>query len=55
MGPFVPSATFTGAAEGYVFKMGSKGLGYYQDAGSGDWLLQKFSAAFLHFRNSVSQ
>lgn len=32
-GPFVPSATFTGRAEGYVFKMGSKGLGYYQDTG----------------------
>ncbi len=30
-GPFVPSAAFTGAAEGYVFKMGPKGLGYYQD------------------------
>ena len=34
-GPFVPSPTFTGAVEGYVFKMGSKGLGYYQDAVSG--------------------
>ena len=36
----MPSAAFTGAAEGYVFKMGPKGLGYYQDTGSGDWLLQ---------------
>jgi len=31
-GPFVPSAGFVGARAGYVFKMGSKGLGYYQDA-----------------------
>ncbi|BDA42301.1 probable polyglutamine-binding protein 1 at C-terminar half [Coccomyxa sp. Obi] len=30
-GPFVPSATFTGRVEGYVFKMGAKGLGYYHD------------------------
>lgn len=34
-GPFVPSATFTGAAQGYVFKMGAKGLGYYQDTAPG--------------------
>lgn len=31
----MPSPTFTGAAEGYVFKMGPKGLGYYQDTASG--------------------
>jgi len=31
-GPFVPSAGFMGARAGYVFKMGGKGLGYYQDA-----------------------
>ena len=31
-GPFVPSAGFVGARAGYVFKMGGKGLGYYQDA-----------------------
>ena len=30
-GPFVPSAAFTGAVPGYVFKMGAKGLGYYMD------------------------
>ena len=23
-----------------MFKMGPKGLGFYQDTGSGDWLLQ---------------
>ena len=34
-GPFVPSPTFTGAAAGYVFKMGPKGLGYYQDTATG--------------------
>ena len=34
-GPFVPSPTFTGAAVGYVFKMGPKGLGYYQDTAPG--------------------
>ena len=27
----MPSATFTGRVEGYVFKMGAKGLGYYHD------------------------
>ncbi|CAL5225907.1 g8698 [Coccomyxa viridis] len=34
-GPFVPSATFVGAAAGYVFKLGPKGLGYYLDTASG--------------------
>ena len=29
--PFVPSATFAGARQGYHFKMGAKGLGYYED------------------------
>ena len=36
-GPFVPSAAFTGRAEGYVFKMGSKGLGYYLDSPPLGW------------------
>lgn len=31
-GLFVAAATFTGARPGYVFKSGSKGLGYYQDS-----------------------
>mmetsp|Transcript_61367 Transcript_61367/g.126733 ORF Transcript_61367/g.126733 Transcript_61367/m.126733 type:complete len:271 (+) Transcript_61367:31-843(+) len=30
---FIESETFTGAKEGYVFKMGSDGLGYYIDNG----------------------
>ncbi|KAK9835178.1 hypothetical protein WJX81_003765 [Elliptochloris bilobata] len=30
-GPFVPAAGFAGARSGHVFKMGSKGLGYYLD------------------------
>jgi hypothetical protein len=28
---FIPSDKFAGAKEGYVFKMDSKGLGYYLD------------------------
>ena len=28
---FLPSDKFAGAKEGYVFKMDSKGLGYYLD------------------------
>jgi len=28
---FIPSNTFAGAKKGYVFKMDSKGLGYYLD------------------------
>ena len=28
---FIPSDKFSGAKEGYVFKMDSKGLGYYLD------------------------
>ena len=28
---FIPSKKFAGAKEGYVFKMDSKGLGYYLD------------------------
>jgi len=28
---FIPSLTFAGAREGYVFKMGDEGLGYYLD------------------------
>lgn len=28
---FIPSQTFTGEMEGYVFKTGDEGLGYYQD------------------------
>ena len=31
----MPSATFVGAAAGYVFKLGPKGLGYYLDTASG--------------------
>jgi hypothetical protein len=31
-GLFIAAATFTGARPGYVFKSGSKGLGYYQDS-----------------------
>ncbi len=27
----MPSATFSGAHEGYYFGMGAKGLGYYRD------------------------
>lgn len=30
-GLFIAAASFTGARPGYVFKSGSKGLGYYQD------------------------
>ena len=30
--PFVPSASFAGARQGYHFKMGLKGLGYYREA-----------------------
>ena len=44
-GPFVPSATFTGAAVGYVFKMGPKGLGYYQDTASGMASFQPFQCS----------
>jgi tetratricopeptide (TPR) repeat protein len=33
-GPFIPSSTFQGAKEGYVFKLGKKGVGYYSDTGS---------------------
>ena len=44
-GPFVPSPTFTGAAAGYVFKMGPKGLGYYQDTASGTAYAVKSEAA----------
>ena len=29
---FTPSNKFTGAKKGYVFKMDSKGLGYYLDS-----------------------
>ena len=29
--PFIPSDSFVGAKEGYVFKMDEKGLGYYLD------------------------
>ncbi len=29
--PFVASAAFSGAKNGYVFKMDSNGLGYYLD------------------------
>merc|ERR1719436_1022739 len=32
MGKFEPSETFEGARAGYVFKLGVKGLGYYEDA-----------------------
>ena len=44
-GPFVPSPTFTGAAAGYVFKMGPKGLGYYEDTASGTACAVKVEAA----------
>jgi len=30
--PFVPSATFAGKREGYVFKRGDQGVGYYKDS-----------------------
>ena len=30
--PFIPSDSFVGAKEGYVFKMDNVGLGYYLDA-----------------------
>lgn len=30
--PFVPSASFTGARDGYHFTMGAQGLGYYKEA-----------------------
>ena len=30
-GDFIPSAGFTGAKEGFVFKSGTKGIGYYKD------------------------
>ena len=29
--PFIPSESFVGAKEGYVFKMDNVGLGYYLD------------------------
>ncbi len=29
--PFIPSDSFVGAKEGYVFKMDDVGLGYYLD------------------------
>ena len=29
--PFLPSDRFTGGRDGYVFKRGAKGLGYYMD------------------------
>tara|TARA_B110000971_G_C20007420_1_gene499845 strand:+ start:1033 stop:1233 length:201 start_codon:yes stop_codon:yes gene_type:complete len=29
--PFIPSPSFVGAKEGYVFKMDDVGLGYYLD------------------------
>jgi hypothetical protein len=29
--PFIPSKSFVGAKEGYVFKMDNVGLGYYLD------------------------
>ena len=29
--PFIPSDSFVGAKEGYVFKMDNVGLGYYLD------------------------
>mmetsp|Transcript_112671 Transcript_112671/g.283248 ORF Transcript_112671/g.283248 Transcript_112671/m.283248 type:complete len:977 (+) Transcript_112671:106-3036(+) len=32
MGNFQPSETFNGARAGFVFKLGVKGLGYYEDA-----------------------
>merc|ERR1712224_1046579 len=32
MGAFEPSNTFQGARAGYIFKLGVKGLGYYEDA-----------------------
>merc|ERR1719171_428825 len=32
LGDFIVADRFTGAKEGYVFKMGSRGLGYYEDA-----------------------
>ena len=33
--PFDPSPVFTGARPGWAFKMGGRGLGYYQDDGGG--------------------
>ena len=33
--PFIPSATFAGAKEGYDFKAGANGTGYYLNNGSG--------------------
>lgn len=32
MGQFEPTETFSGPRKGYVFKLGVKGLGYYEDA-----------------------
>ena len=29
--PFIPSKKFTGQRKGYVFGMGSRGMGYYND------------------------
>ena len=29
--PFIPSDSFSGAKDGYVFKMDESGLGYYLD------------------------
>ena len=52
---FVPSAAFTGAAEGYVFKMGPKGLGYYQDImpGTCAFRLTRLYACVLEESSSI--
>jgi len=34
MSSFIPAPSFEGPKEGHVFKMGSEGLGYYQDVAS---------------------
>ena len=33
MQPFIAAAGFSGLKEGYVFKLGAHGLGYYEDRG----------------------
>lgn len=36
-GAFEPAEAFSGKREGFVYKTGSQGLGYYQELGAGRW------------------
>lgn len=51
--PFVPSASFTGRVDGYVFKMGAKGLGYYKDVGRSG-VVHRLQMCFLCTVSSAS-